>query len=233
MARIVKQEEFEMHRNEILDAAQRLVYTKGYEQMSIQDILSEVQISKGAFYHYFDSKQTLLESLIERLGKQAEELLIPVVQDDRLPAAKKLERFFDVGARWKTNQKDFMLTLVHVWYADENSLLRQKVQADLIPRTSYLLTTITYQGIQEGVFHTPFPEKVGEIIFSLLQSFGDTLSKMILQEDLNSETLRRLEILSASYQDAVERILGAASGTLHLFDIALLQEWFPPSKVPV
>ena len=233
MARIVKQEEFEMHRNEILDVAQRLVYTKGYKQMSIQDILSEVQISKGAFYHYFDSKQTLLESLIERLGKQAEELLIPVVQDDRLPAAKKLERFFDVGARWKTNQKDFLLTLVHVWYADENSLLRQKVQADLIPRTSYLLTTIIYQGIQEGVFHTPFPEKVGEIIFSLLQSFGDTLSKMILQEDLNSETLRRLEILSASYQDAVERILGAASGTLHLFDIALLREWFTPSKVPV
>jgi AcrR family transcriptional regulator len=32
-----------------------LVFTKGFEQMSIQDILDELHISKGAFYHYFDS----------------------------------------------------------------------------------------------------------------------------------------------------------------------------------
>ena len=43
-------------RNDILDAARRLIYTKGYEQMTIQDILDELGISKGAFYHYFDSK---------------------------------------------------------------------------------------------------------------------------------------------------------------------------------
>ena len=46
-------------RNEILDSARRLVYSKGYEQMTIQDILGELQISKGAFYHYFDSKGAL------------------------------------------------------------------------------------------------------------------------------------------------------------------------------
>ena len=70
MARIVNKEEYEIRRNEILDAAQRVVYTKGYDQMSIQDILAEVKISKGAFYHYFDSKQALLEALIERLVSQ-------------------------------------------------------------------------------------------------------------------------------------------------------------------
>ncbi len=63
MARIVKAHA--ARRNEILDVAQRLIYTKGYEQMTIQDILSDLQISKGAFYHYFDSKQALLEAIIE------------------------------------------------------------------------------------------------------------------------------------------------------------------------
>jgi len=52
---------------EILDVAQRLVNTKGYEQMTIQDLLDELQISKGAFYHYFGSKQALLEAIIERI----------------------------------------------------------------------------------------------------------------------------------------------------------------------
>ena len=65
MARIVKEEEYVEKRNEILAVAQRLVYTKGYEQMTIQDMLDELQISKGAFYHYFGSKQALLEALIE------------------------------------------------------------------------------------------------------------------------------------------------------------------------
>lgn len=47
MARIVKEKAYAVKRNEILEAAQRLVYTKGYEQMTIQDILDSLQISKG------------------------------------------------------------------------------------------------------------------------------------------------------------------------------------------
>ena len=229
MSRILIKEEYERRRNEILDAAQRLVYTKGYKEVSIQDILSELQISKGAFYHYFDSKQSLIEALIMRLGKQMEELLVPIAQDVNLPALKKLQQFFDAAAQWKTDRKDYLLTLVKVWYADENTYLRQKVQAALIPQTSYLLTSVINQGIQEGVFQTSYPEHVSEIIFSLLQSFGDNLIKLIIQQKFDSETLNRLHNLSASYQDAVERILGAAHGTLPLFDTNILREWFPPS----
>ncbi len=47
-------------RNEILDVAQRLIYTRGYEQMTIQDILDDLGISKGAFHHYSGSRQALL-----------------------------------------------------------------------------------------------------------------------------------------------------------------------------
>ena len=57
MPRTVNQQENTAKRNEILDAAQRLVYNKGYERMTIQDILADVQISSGAFYHYFASKE--------------------------------------------------------------------------------------------------------------------------------------------------------------------------------
>ena len=54
MPRVVKEEDYAARRNEILDVARQLVYTKGYEQMSIQDILDALKISKGAFYHYFE-----------------------------------------------------------------------------------------------------------------------------------------------------------------------------------
>src|SRR4249920_3758376 len=104
MARIVKEQAYAVKRNEILDATQRLVYTKGYEQMTIQDILDELQISKGAFYHYFDSKQALLEALIERTLDQGIKLILPIVQNPHLPALEKLQSYFARIARWRTAQ---------------------------------------------------------------------------------------------------------------------------------
>ena len=50
MARIFKEEEFNAKRNEILDFSLGLVYSKGYAQMTIQDILDGLHISRGALY---------------------------------------------------------------------------------------------------------------------------------------------------------------------------------------
>ena len=99
MARTVKEESYAVKRNEIIDAAQRLVYTKGYDLMSIQDILNELKISKGAFYHYFDSKGNLLEALIDRMREEALPVVLPIVNDPDLSALEKLHRFFDTAAR--------------------------------------------------------------------------------------------------------------------------------------
>jgi len=227
MARVINQEEYEARRNKIVDAAQRLVYTKGYEQMSIQDILAELHISKGAFYHYFDSKQMLLEALIERMARQVIDLLVPIVSDERLPAPEKLHRVFDYASRWKTDRKEILLSLVSVWYADENAILRQKAQAALLPVIAPLLTEIVCQGVREGVFHTAYPDQISGIMFSLLQDFGDTLVTLIVNQERNPGSLQSLEALSASHQDAIERILGAQPGSLPLFDASILSEWFP------
>ena len=63
MARTLNPTLHTVRRDAFLDVAQRLVQTKGYEAMSVQDVLDELEASKGAFYHYFDSKQALLEAV--------------------------------------------------------------------------------------------------------------------------------------------------------------------------
>src|SRR5215470_3721570 len=127
MVRIVKKPA--VRRNEILDAAERLVTTKGYEQMAIQDILDELQISKGAFYHYFDSKQALLSAIIERMQAGMAQPLLSLVHDPARGALDKLQHLFAMLFRWKTTQKGFFLPLLRAWYSDENAIVRQKVQA--------------------------------------------------------------------------------------------------------
>ncbi len=230
MARTVKEKEYAVRRNEILDVAQRLVYTRGYEQMAIQDILDELQISKGAFYHYFDSKQELLEALIERMYQEAEQLLIPIAQEPYLPALEKLQRFFDTAARWKTARKTFILSLLRVWYADENVIVRQKVQATLVKRATPMLTGIICQGIQEGVLTTSFPDQVGDIVFSILLGLGDVFAELLLAGEPQRDGLQRAATITAAYNDALERVLGAPTGSLNLMDEETLKEWFVSSS---
>jgi AcrR family transcriptional regulator len=226
MARSVKEETYAVKRNEILDAAQRLVYAKGYEQMSIQDILNELKISKGAFYHYFDSKGDLLEALIERMRQDAEPIILPIVEDPRLPALEKLQRFFDTSARWKTARRDYLLSLARVWYADDNAIVRQKAQADLIHWAAPLIVGIIRQGVQEGVFNTAFPDQIGELVLSLLQHIGDAMVDLIFSSEAKAIELAYAEKLVAAHNDALERVLGAPTGSLNLMDTETLQEWF-------
>lgn len=226
MARTVNEQEYVVKRNEILDVAQRMVYTRGYEQMSLKDILDELEISKGAFYHYFDSKQALLEALIDRMRQEGEQIFTSILLDRELPTLVKLQRFFDTAGRWKTAQKDYILVLVKIWYADENALIRQKVQATMIQHTAPILTQAIHQGLGEGVLNTSFPDYAGTIVMNLLLGVGEAFVPLLFSTEPRSEALRRAECLVAAYNDALERVLGAPTGSLHLLDAETLRAWF-------
>ena len=226
MARAVKEQEYVAKRNGILDAMQRFVYTKGYEQMTIQDILDDLQISKGAFYHYFDSKQAVLEALVERIGEEALQILQPIVHDPVLPALEKFQRFLATANRWKVGQKAFFLALLRVWFTDDNAIVRQKLRTIAIREVAPLLSEIIRQGIQEGVMTATYPDQVGEMIAFLAQDAGETIGALLLSFDPERDDLQRAERTVAVYTDAFERILGVPAGSLTLVDDETLKEWF-------
>jgi TetR/AcrR family transcriptional regulator, transcriptional repressor for nem operon len=232
MPRVVKENEYAVKRNEILGVAQRLVYTTGFEQMSIQDILDELKISKGAFYHYFNSKLDLLDGLMERMMDEAEKVLRPIVETDGLPAIEKLRQYFNAGSQWKIARKSFMIDLMRVWYTDSNALVRQKQEASAIKHIAPMLAKIVRQGIAEGVFTTTFPDQIGNMIWGLSQGITEEVAEVLLAEVPPADALPRLEATVGAYSEAMERILGAPAGSLPLADIAMLKEWLvaPPEK---
>ncbi len=235
MARVRKHEEHTAKRNEILDVALRLVYSKGYDKMTIQDILDQLQISKGAFYHYFDSKADVLEALVERMvTEQVESHIITIVQSPELTALEKLQRYFDTAVQWKTSQKEFIMELTRVWYSDENALARQKMFNMMIAHVTPLFVEIIRQGVREGVFSTPYPEYASQVNINLIQGLGDTFARMLLSEEAkNSNALQKAQDLIAAYDDALERILGAPKGSIHLMDPEMLKAWFLPENATV
>src|SRR4030081_3385714 len=115
MPRTVNVAVHRVRREAFFEVAQRLIQTKGYEQMSIQDVLDALGTSRGAFYHYFDSKQALLEAVVDRMADGAMAGVAPALPDPDLPALRKLERVFGAIARWKAEQKELVLAIMEVW----------------------------------------------------------------------------------------------------------------------
>lgn len=52
-------------RRQFVDAAWRCAATKGYRDLTVDDVCAEANLSKGAFYGYFDQKRDLLVALLE------------------------------------------------------------------------------------------------------------------------------------------------------------------------
>jgi AcrR family transcriptional regulator len=230
MARIVKEEEYNAKRSEILDFALSLIYSKGYEKMTIQDILDGLHISRGALYHYFDSKQALLEALVDRMGSAAVKTFLPVLQDPELSAIQKFRRYFEASAGWKNAGKTLIISTLHVWYSDENAIFRQKMSSQSIKGTARILEPMVRQGIEEKVFTTVYPEQVAEIIAGVALTLADSITELVISPLPDPSAFQKTEIILNAYFDTIERILGAPAGSLKAFDAQVFKEWFVVSQ---
>ncbi len=231
MARIVKEEDYTARRNEILGVARQLVYTRGYEQMSIQEILDALKISKGAFYHYFDSKPALLEALIDRMGEEALAHFLPLMDAPALTALEKLNQYFSSALAWKTTQKEYLLALLRVWYSDDNAIIRQKVLGKMLKWVAPSFARVVRQGIAEGTLSTEFPEQATEISLHLIHALGDKFGDIILGREKEAviltadEKFRIMNGAVSAYRDSLERVLGASAGSIELMDAASIRIW--------
>ena len=228
MARILKEVEHTAKRNEILDATLQLIYSKGYEKMTIQDILDQLQISKGAFYHYFDSKVDVLEAVIERMAaEQVEPVFLSIVQDPHLSALEKLHHYFELSTRWKTSKRTFVTELVKIWYSDENALARQKMLARTVEHMGPFFTEIIKQGVREGIFTTPYPEVAAQVIVNLIYDLAYESGQLFIAEDVKeSDNLQRIETLYRAYSDVLERVVGAPKDSIQVMTTEALNIWF-------
>ncbi|MFM8320333.1 MAG: TetR/AcrR family transcriptional regulator [Chloroflexota bacterium] len=227
MARVINEEEYNRRRSEILDTAQRLILTKGYEQMSIQDVIDQLGISKGAFYHYFSSKSGLLEASLQRTQQQAEAQIYPILQAAGMPVLEKINRFFSNVGRWKSAQKSYLMALLAVWYTDENLVVRHKTTGRMLHGFAPLMAGLIRQGVLEGVFNTAHPDQASRILLALMLQMGDEFAGLLL-DPLRCHDDAAAQAIVAAYTTAFERILGAPSGSIELMDQATIRQWVAP-----
>src|SRR4029434_8589131 len=82
-------------RDQILDAAGRLIHLQGYHCTSLDDVLRESGVGKGNFYYYFKSKEDLGYAIIDRIRRAfVERGLGPAFQDAEADPVDQLHAFF-------------------------------------------------------------------------------------------------------------------------------------------
>lgn len=221
MVHIVK--EYDERKNEFLDTAMGLFMTQGYEQTSVAAIIQAVGVSKGAFYHYFKTKEDLLDQLSARATDQAMVAIHSILQDPDLSAIERLNAIFTTTNAYKAENRDLVMTLLQVFYSDTNLILRYRLLEHNLQVLSPVIAEILHQGNAQGSMSVDYPEETAVFILRIGASLVEGIAKQLPLDPEDTEgvagVLRHLNM----YNQAVERIIGAEPGSLGLVDESIIR----------
>jgi AcrR family transcriptional regulator len=226
MARTVNVQEHAIRRDSFVDAASLLIQTKGYERMSIQDVLDVLAASRGAFYHYFESKEALLEAVIDRMGEAVIGGLDTVLADPALPAPEKLEAVFTTIGSYKAARRDLVLAILEVWLSDDNAIVRDKFRGFLAARLTPVLARILRQGAGEGSMVMDDPDETALVVVTLVQGLNEHTGHQFVAHQDGTATIESTMRTFGAFKSALERVLGVPPDSLSLMDEATLRWWF-------
>jgi AcrR family transcriptional regulator len=215
-----------VRRDAFVDAAQRLIQAKGYEQMSVQDVLDEVDASRGAFYHYFASKAALLEAVVDQQMDGALASFASLLADPQASALAKISGIFGGITSWKNARRDLMLGLLQTWLSDDNAIVREKFRREVHRRLTPILAQVVAQGVHERVFTAAAPEHTAQVFVSLLMGMNEAAARLFVARQAKAIAFDEARQELTAYADGLERILGARPGSLAMVDEATLHLWF-------
>ena len=199
--RVVK--EAEERKQEILDAAEMLFGTKGFDNTSTGDILDAVGIARGTLYYHFKSKEEILDGVIQRMTNRLMEDAKAIVRNKELPVLERLTKaIMALNVESKIGYE--VMEQVH---RPQNALMHQKMQTTLLSGITPIFTELVEEGIEQGICHTQYPESVVEM--SML--YANTAFDELNIADLGPEQSQK-KIAGFIYN--MERLMGMEEGSL-------------------
>ncbi len=220
------QESYNTRKNEILDCAQRFFYTKGYEHTTVAMIINELTIAKGTFYHYFDSKDTLLNEVIARLVTAIEERIEAIVMRTDITALEKLNRFFIDVTEYKIEQKEAVIAAARVINSEENIVLREKLTRKFLQKSEGYLQQVIAQGRKEGLFDVENVPCLARILLNMMESARDMVVALLNAPHVDQQQIHELHEAYVCIQQAMERVLQAPPGSIQLLSREHIQAFF-------
>ncbi|WP_332646083.1 TetR/AcrR family transcriptional regulator [Lysinibacillus sp. 54212] len=189
-------------RNEILDVADELFGQKGFDGTSTNDILEKVGIARGTLYHHFKSKEDIMDALIDRYSIRLLETGRGIAADKNIPVVDRIIRVV-MSMNMSGGSSEEIMDHIH---RPQNALMHQKIQKVIINGLTPILAEIISEGIEQGLFNTPFPYECMEMVV--------TYANTIFDDDMVEMTIEERATRVGAFVFNVERLLGVENGSL-------------------
>ncbi len=147
----------------ILDVAEELFITRGYERTTMADIVNHLGgLTKGAVYHHFKSKDEIFDAVFERANRPVLERARAVMSDHSLTGLEKI-RALDAASSEGPSAE--------MWRAMQPSsdpvksarILAREYQ-DLLETAHEFMEPAMREGIVDGSITTEHPHEVAEVL---------------------------------------------------------------------
>jgi AcrR family transcriptional regulator len=201
MIRVVKQPT--IRKSEIIDAAHRLFLTQDYENTTMQDIMNACGIAKGTIYHYFKSKEELLEAVITRMVDARITEMENHLQTAQGNALEKMQQLIHMSHMASAHPE----WLEHL-HRPANAVIHMRMFSKTLIKLAALFEKLIQQGCHEGLFQTEHPKECAEFILSAIQFLTDVGIYPWTEADLK----RR----AAAFPRLLEQQLHAPPGSFQL-----------------
>jgi AcrR family transcriptional regulator len=215
MPRVIKHPD--IRRAELLDRALALFLQRGFDNVSLNDLIADAGVSKGAFYHWFPSKEALIVALADRIVRDQFAAMEATMAQrdgnalDQLNAV--LQCGFDVKVATGTpEQLAAMISLLR----PENAHLYGRIVALGEDLVRPLLTQLISDGVAQGTFDTFDAEGVADMLQGLAARTNSNLLHVAAAADESARD-HAIDVLTTRFKLhglAIDRILGLADGSV-------------------
>lgn len=201
MVRVVKKPE--ERKSEIIATACQLFLSKGYDKTTMQEVMRHLGIAKGTIYHYFASKEELLEAVINSVAEDEMLRLKTIVENIEGTALERLEQLIMNGSNHDSDDgHDEMLDHLH---KTSNAGMHIRLLAKVVTMQAPLYAEQFQMGCDEGVFKTDHPLECAEFLLSGIQFLTDM--------GIYSWTQEQLERRWMAFPKIIESQLNAPDGS--------------------
>jgi TetR/AcrR family transcriptional regulator, cholesterol catabolism regulator len=107
---------------EVLDAAAKVFYERGYAAASVQHVAEELGILKGSLYHYIKTKEDLLFRLLQETHDDVDRILAEVEAVEGLSPLERLHLYVQRQVEYNIDA----LERVSVYYHDVDQLTEER-----------------------------------------------------------------------------------------------------------
>jgi len=210
----------EERKEELIETAERLFLHKGYEQTSISDIVREIEVSQGAFYYYFDSKEDILVAVRDRQIASIREDFLKIASNDGLDEAEKINSMANRLLYISASGKRIMGYIEQARSSTlHEKLHRNRPFAEIAP----IMAGVIAEGCKKDSFRVDLPLETSYLLLLLMSSAnhiffqrrdrearvaGAIDQKRDSSHEHDEEDQELLENLRAAMQELLARALG-------------------------